>query len=694
MSEKKGKNAKSKPVKEEIIKNTENKQEQIQDEVKDNTIESDDVLVKSNEKEKKEEIEIEETTPVDTVVADSAQEDSTDEAKADEKVQEKAEDSNEEKSEIEKAAVIVEESQHEEDKKVEIEEDASFSESVTVAQNIEELPTEGPKFVEIDESKVIEAEKEEKAEQAEEAKPMTEEPKVTDIEGELVPHEKDKQDTAKDKSDAKAGPSKFALFLKKYKLIFIIAAIVLVLAAAAVTTYFILTKDLVFVRSAEDIINADKGHTFVFKSDITIDNDITIEGYSFDLNGYTFTVEGALTINGTGTDTINIGDKKRKDYILGGVLQADSIIINGYNIALRSKTVADTITINTSNVELYGDIQPLNNPNATVSISNNATSALFYSALDGDLNLGSNVNLDFYGSASKISNGNIITAFDGAVATLIEDAQKAILYPESRIDNLRNVADFVFVEYLAAPELLIVKEGNLFVCYVSEVKNADHYDYSIDGQTGRIASTESNFVLPELSPGRYNLSVTAGSTNESYNSSRATTIIEVQYTVKLAKPVINVTITGETVNLVIAEVDNATEYVYSINGVEYAPVAAGTIDITDKVADIGKYTIYAYARNTIDNSYEQSNHAMTSYINSVQLVMSEITVVYNEEADNYTAEWTEVDNTNYYQIIDNGIVTYTRETSYTFTEGSITIVARGKGFYNDASPIVVNAVVD
>ena len=75
------------------------------------------------------------------------------------------------------------------------------------------------------------------------------------------------------------------------------------------------------------------------------------------------------------------------------------------------------------------------------------------------------------------------------------------------------------------------------------------------------------------------------------------------YTVKLAKPVISIEKSGDTVSHVINEVDNATEYVYTINGEEFSPVNAGTIDITSKVSEVGNYTVYVYARNTIDNSY-------------------------------------------------------------------------------------------
>lgn len=162
------------------------------------------------------------------------------------------------------------------------------------------------------------------------------------------------------------------------------------------------------------------------------------------------------------------------------------------------------------------------------------------------------------------------------------------------------------------------------------------------------------------------------------------------YTVKLAKPVIRIEVSGDNVNLVIEEVDHATEYVYKINGREFNPVNAGTIDITEYVAEVGQYTVYVFARNTADSSYEQSDTAMTSYINRVVLAMSEITVTDNGD-DSYTANWASVANTDYYVIVEDGVVTYTRATTYTFTASSIIVSVKGTGFYVDSAPVTVLA---
>ncbi|NCA67412.1 MAG: hypothetical protein EOM87_05055 [Clostridia bacterium] len=589
---------------------------------------------------------------------------------------------------IEKASVSVAVEPKED--AAEVVEEAPGEGAVSVSENIEELgaeqnPTEGAETV---------VSSNEESAQGEESVPVEEVTttvEASNAEGELFAHEKDKIKVEKAEEKKKKEPSKFGLFVKKHKLIFIIAAIVLLVAAGLTATYFIVTKDMVFIRTAEDLLEADKGNLLVFKANVTVDGDISLEGYSFDMNKYTLTVTGTLTIAGKDGQVINIGEKKRKEFIAGGAVRGDTIIVNGAtaSVIIRSSLSVDTMNINTLGVELYGDISAYSLQNATINI-NSATFAKVYSAVIGAFALGANVDMDYYGSSNSITGGKTITVYDGASSGLIADAQKVILYPESAVDTINNVPDCVFVEYLAAPELLIIKEGNSFVCYISKVQNADFYDYSIAGQTGRIDATQSSFVLPMLSPAKYDLLVTAGATNESYNSARATAVVSVHYTVKLAKPAISVEESGGVVTLTIGGVEHATEYIYCINGIEYSPVNAGSVIITDKVQGVGNYTVYVYARNTEDNSYEQSDSAMTSYIHKINLAMSEVIVVDNGNGT-YTASWAAVANINYYMITEDGVVTYTRATTYTFTESSIMIVAKGTGYYVDSAATIVNA---
>lgn len=566
---------------------------------------------------------------------------------------------------------------------------APGSEAVTVNVALEALPGSEEDNKETETESVAESDTV-IDEKASETLPQSE-PAELNTEGELVGNEKGDKNQEADKSKKQKKPNKFAIFLKTHKLLVIIVAIVLLLSAGVTVTHFIMTKDMVFIHKAEDLLGADKGNLLVFKSDIEIKDSLTLEGYSFDMNDYTLTVNGTLTINGEAGKAVNIGTKKRKEFLAGGMLKADTLIFNGTSstAVVRSDISTDTLQVNTSGAELYGAIKGNNTADCIASITA-AVQAKFYSSLTGGLTLGETVDLEFYGSADSIENGKTVTAYDNAVCALIEDADKVVVYPESSIDMITGVDDCVFIEYLAAPELLIVKEGVNFVCYISEVQNADFFDWSIEGQTGRIASTESNFVLPALTPGQYKLSVTAGSTNESYNSARATSTVSVHYTVKLAKPVIRIEVSGDNVNLVIEEVDHATEYVYKINGREFNPVNAGTIDITEYVAEVGQYTVYVFARNTADSSYEQSDTAMTSYINRVVLAMSEITVTDNGD-DSYTANWASVANTDYYVIVEDGVVTYTRATTYTFTASSIIVSVKGNGFYVDSAPVTVLA---
>lgn len=721
MSEKKKKA--TKPTTEKIVKDTENIQEEVKEEtqqtteaekvteaevqsdaeVKEEVVESEepatekteettdaditteqetvieDAEVKSEDAEVKAEVTEE---PAEVIETEKVDAEVTDEPKSDEDVLTPVETVETEEETIEKANVSVMEEETEEPKEIE---KAPGDEAVKVSEELEVLPG-----AEVEESKDEQAETDSEA-KTEENIEKSEDSEVndqlakTDTEGELVDSEKEKKDEGAEKAKEPKKPSKFGLFLKAHKALVIIIAIVLLLAAGATATHFIMTKDMVFIHKAEDLLEADKGNLLVFKSDIEISDDITLEGYSFDMNDHSLTVDGILTINGNADETINIGTKKNKEYLLGGTLNADSIIFNGTSATaiVRANINATALNMNTAGVELYGDIV------SDVDIAN-ASSAIFYSNLTGAITLGATVNLDYYGSSDSITGGGVITAFDGAISGAIVDADKAIMYPESEIDTISNVGDSVFVEYLAAPELMIIKEGVNFVCYVSEVQNADFYDYSIEGQTGRITSLEDSFVLPVLTPGKYDLTVTAGSTNESYNSARATTVTTVHYTIKLAKPVISIEQSGETVNLIIGDVDNATEYVYTINGAEFNPVNAGTIDITASVTEVGKYTIYVYARNTEDNSYEQSDTVMTSYINRVVLAMSEIVVTDNEDGT-FTAEWTAVDNANYYMIDEDGVITYTRASSYIFSEDSITISVKGTGFYVDSAAVTVNS---
>ncbi len=691
MSEKKKKNSNSKPIKEEVGIEAEVIQEDSIGSVADSVDADDSVAEIITEIEATENAEAVAEETIEEKVVEAGAELSGEAVEqavvAEETVEERDQSAEAEAEGIVKAAVSVadDESRDEESKP---EANTPGDVAVTVSEEIAELPGAAAEDTadKVDTSVAEGDSLEEKA-----VIDTTVTAELTQTEGDLVSHEKDTVTEAPKPDKKSKEPSKFALFVKKHKLIFIIAAIVLVLAAAGTATFFILTKDIVYIRSAEDLIGADKGNLLVFKADVTVDGDITLDGYSFDMNAYTLTVNGTLTINGDANQTINIGNKKRKEFLEGGTIKANTIVVNGTTsaLSLRSKAEADIFRINTSAVELYGAIKGFAGSKSDIIISNAARAAA-YSAINGNVELGSAVDLDFFGSADKITGGKTVTAYDGAVSGLIEDSQKAVLYPESSIDQISNVSSVVFVEYLKAPDLLIIKEGSRFVCYISEVQNADYYDYSIDGQTGRVDAADSSFLLPILSPGRYNLSVTAGSTNESYNSAKATATASVHYTVKLDKPVVRVEEAGGVVNLVIEAVDHATEYVYSINGKEYSPVNAGTVNIAEKVQNVGQYTVYVFARNTVDSSYEQSDTVMTSYVNRVTLILGEISVTDNGDGS-YTADWSAVANSNYYMIDEGGVVTYTRATSYTFSASSITITAKGTGYYVDSIPVLVNA---
>lgn len=512
------------------------------------------------------------------------------------------------------------------------------------------------------------------------------------------------------------------------KLIAIMSAILIVIIGVTVS-HFVITRNVAFIHNEDDLIKIatkekNSRTNLIFKDDVTVNGDLTIDNCNFDLNKYTLTVKGNFTV--TNKNTANIGKQKTiwSDYKQGGniVVEGD-FTLNGSRYNLMADVKANSVLIYADEADILGDILPLSeeeccnlyfkrNKAGEVIISDyskdNGLLSL-YSTVDGNVYLAMESELALYGKIDSIYGGGKVTLYDGSTSLNVAVCKKLFIQPYANWLNFdgMSIEEYYFVEKLERPTILFVNNNDEQFLRISNVENADAYIIIYDGSEEirvekAIADKYTEYKLPYKDPGDYKLTVYAISDNaDKYlNGDSVTKTISIYS--KLDNPIILgceeiIDDEGTKTIIKIQKTLHAKQYYIEINGkgieVDVGEDEIRTVDITEYVADPGISNIFVTAKANGTN-YTESDKELYSYVKTQKLVLEGLSG--NLTDDGYIVTWNSIKGAQAYEIsvydesgklIQNYITT---GTSIILDEkADVRVRPLGSGYYKDGDEVKV-----
>lgn len=457
----------------------------------------------------------------------------------------------------------------------------------------------------------------------------------------------------------KTSPSKFKLFVSRYKLPIIIASIVILIALAAVITVLVMNKNLVRISSAEDFANKDtKGKTtYVITKDITVEGDLTIpNGMNIDLNKYTLTINGNLIYgNDAGDNEIYIGDKKGPLFLDNGALVADSINFNSPNATL---SLHSPITAN-GNYTLK-TLKIANDYNASNSVTINASQ---YVTIKGDLIVGNDGSLVIVANTTTIENDVEISGSGASIditsqsLTLDADLKAAIasITDCGTEDNKGTINGSITGALDVTNSYLVIgKDSTINSISADNLSTLDISGTVTTSLTGGLLIIYQSGSVCPLTSDSLTVHIYEDSTITQINNVPQANIL---FFVKLNAPR-DITVNQEGASIVcyVAEVANADEYVVTIAGQEIRS-ATNVIDITAYITEAGDHSIIAKAVSSNAQLLDSATISYT-YTYNIKLATPSISI---DDSDGYKVEFEAVPFATSYKYTING-------TEYTFVD--------------------------
>ena len=527
-----------------------------------------------------------------------------------------------------------------------------------------------------------------------------------------------KAEKEKAKKERKA---KRKAWVKAHKFFIAVSCLILLVLVGVMVGHFVSTVNMIFIHSADDLMKAaaqNKKSELKFKSDVTIDGDLTLNGYLLDMDKYTLTVNGDLTIK---NEKIYVGKQKYlwSDYENGGkIVVSGRLVLDSKETRLHSEIVADNIIILGESAIVSNTIEANRADYADIWFNRNENTESVLGAFSSDsgvLTIDSKTTANVHASmASTITLNGEVNEISGGEKVFLKDNSKSAFVRECSklyisggavwggFDG-NSVENHYFVQTLATPELIIEKTETGFELHISHVDNADAYIVLYEGLDE--VRVEKNYdgnytvyVLPTRDPASYKLTVYAVSNNpdEFNDGDKVTTIVDVYST--LSKPQILscekvMTEQGEQYILTIKSVANALSYEININGkkieVENTGEETLTIDVTSLINGVGTYNIRvtSHAKGT---NYKDSQEELYSFINTIKLALGEITE--REEEGKFIYSWENVEGAAAYEIVyGDGKKIVTTDTSITLDEKTtVRVRPLGKGYYKDGDFVSIN----
>ncbi len=512
------------------------------------------------------------------------------------------------------------------------------------------------------------------------------------------------------------------------KLIAILSAILIVVIGVTVT-HFVITRNVYFIHNEEDLIKIaakekNSRTNLILKNDVTVNGDYSINNCNLDLNKYTLTIKGNLTLSNK--DNCNIGKQKTiwSDYKQGGnIIVEGDFILNGLSYNLMSDIKADSVLIYADEANIDGKILSFSEEDCKIYFKRNKAGEVIVSdysknngflairsTIKGNIYLSMESELALYGKINSIYGGAKVTLYSGSTSSMVSDCKKLYIQPYAdwiSFDKI-TVEEYYFVEKLEMPTLLFVNDNDEQYLRISNVENADAYILVYDGSEEiriekKLGDKYTEYKLPYKAPGDYKLTLYAISDNSDKYLNGDSVTMAISIYSKLSTPIILgceeiIDDEGTKTVLRIQNTPHATQYYIEINykgiEVEVGEDEVLTVDITEYVADPGISNIFVTAKATGTN-YNDSDKELFSYVKTQKLVFEWLTA--NIVDDEYVVAWSEPKGAQAYEISvydENGTLVQhyiTVSTSITLDEvADVRIRPLGSGYYKDGDEIKVS----
>ena len=487
----------------------------------------------------------------------------------------------------------------------------------------------------------------------------------------------------------------FGAFFKRHLLLFIILIASIVVAGGVTAGHFIATYHYSFIRTESDVEEAiakENINRLIFKKDVTVSKDLSIDHpIDLDLNGYTFTVEGTLSLSVP--EDVTIGYKKGKTYRVGGTIAAEEInVIGTASLNLLADIQANKVFIACNKMDLQGSAS-----GKDLEFSVDASEATISGSVVGTVKLSATCALAISNDVSAIAGGREIKLTSGNVGTICE-TQTVYVYEGAQVDEVINVTNYYRVTTLVRPfEIYVVNEDNEFYCYVPEVIGATHITYSINDIEKESVPVAKNattkFKIKDITPGKQTLKLRATAPDDPRFLDSEEYVYTFDFALQLDEPKISLDVTDDKVELVVDTVLYAEKYTYFINGESTTVTSTNglRVDVKDKVQEGGVYVIKVIAQSNNDY-FTDSNYSLMSYIKRVTLATPVVTATADDGGLTFT--WEEISGRSDYYITYGTYTCYKKANtvSLPYIEGaSFSVSAIGGGYYDTGAAYVMTA---
>lgn len=419
---------------------------------------------------------------------------------------------------------------------------------------------------------------------------------------------------------------------KKKKILIIttaIVAFVVLFSAIFFPTFFyyrhkIMVKDAASFTSEKALNKAtNSNYYFVLQKDVETEN-LTLEkcSASIDLHSHTLTVTGTLTLKTTDGATVNIGTRKSGEYVNKGQLIVENLVIEGdnatYNFASNVK-VNGSITIKAKNVTLNG-LQV--DDSAKIEVSNECK-------INGNITTSETALMEFDNCNSVIVNANITaknTVFNNSNITINNNATL------NDVDLTSSTAQiYGSVNSITNGDQVAMLQGHTCNSY-KDIKVLGIYN-----------AFEDNLTITNCS--------------------------KVIYIEKLQAPSdLIIKEEGDSFFAVAAKVDNASSYVFIVNGIEKATQPSELYDVTTvlngganntiAVKVKGNYSFDMLTQEAPSTLYMDSDDTTTiEYSYTLQLSTPDVTLANSSVGDGSILKIAKVSYADYYKVVIDGNTT-------------------------------------
>lgn len=425
---------------------------------------------------------------------------------------------------------------------------------------------------------------------------------------------------------------------KKRIIIWIIVAVfaVAIIVTSIVTPILILNKDKIFVNDAADFDKVDKGTYYVLEKDILVEGDLAIANpYSIDLQGHQLKVTGSLVFSHAQDNILlNIGTKKGKEYISGGIVEAKEIKFNCTGeVNVTSNIKADVITMDKTNKSTFADAVSVNN---RLSITNGDN--LF----KGSIAFGTEATFD-------IGVSDTGTAVANNISVVI-------------MGNAQTDINFLGAEGFKSN---FVQGANTTI---NNITMNQLVDARIHGNVINNVIGGKKVIMTELSSAKLVTGMSElwmNDDNDNILCIELPSDITVNYIINLATPQdiqVDLTATGEVICSV-NKVNNAARYSFRVGEVEKIIDASAekdgmiTCDLTDIVTAVGDHKIFVTALGAADSDPDlirPSKPIFTIYTHNIKLDKPQALAISKDETGIFLS-WGDVRFADEYIININGI---------------------------------------